>query len=188
MGLLRWLCPDMVVERIYDLEPAQLQAHGIKALLLDLDNTLTEWQSGAVDERTREWVERAKASGLRLCICSNSSRPWRVRDIAGALGIEHLPFASKPNPRSVQRALELVEAGPGEGAVVGDQLFTDILGGKLAGTTSIWVRPLSKREFIVTRLVRALEGLVIRALRKHGMWPEPGVLPQRQGGSGADTG
>jgi len=187
MGLLRYLRPDMVVERVWELDPARLREAGIRALLLDLDNTLTEWRSRTIDEATRAWIGRAKESGLRLCICSNSSRPRRVREIAEALDISYLPFATKPSRRSVFRALALVEARPEEAAVVGDQIFTDVLAGKLSGARSIWVRPLSPHEFVFTRVVRWVEGLVMRALRKRGLWPGAEAGVQAEGGAGADT-
>jgi predicted HAD superfamily phosphohydrolase YqeG len=45
-------------------------------------------------------------------------------------------------------------------ALIGDQLFTDILGGNLVGMYTILVDPLSSQEFPTTKLVRRLERLV----------------------------
>ncbi len=148
---------------------------------------MTEWRAPTLDERTAEWIARAKEAGLALCLCSNSSRPGRVRKMAQALGIEYVSFANKPNPLSVFRGLKVLKAKREEAAVVGDQIFTDVLAGKLSGARSIWVRPISAREFIFTRLMRLVERAVIGALKKRDCWPQVGVVPEAQGGSGADT-
>ncbi|GFR36401.1 hypothetical protein TCEA9_22130 [Thermobrachium celere] len=44
-----------------------------------------------------------------------------------------------------------------ETCIIGDQIFTDILGGNRVGIITILVEPLDKREFVFTRLVRKIE-------------------------------
>jgi predicted HAD superfamily phosphohydrolase YqeG len=52
--------------------------------------------------------------------------------------------------------------------VVGDQLFTDILGGNAAGFTTILVDPLSVRERAWTRFVRGIERTLLRRKIAYG--------------------
>ncbi|MBM3274686.1 MAG: HAD hydrolase-like protein, partial [Candidatus Sericytochromatia bacterium] len=57
------------------------------------------------------------------------------------------------------KALKLVNLGPHEVAVVGDQLFTDVLGGRRLGAYTILVRPVSNTERRwARRLMRSAEG------------------------------
>ena len=53
-----------------------------------------------------------------------------------------------------------------ETAVIGDQVFTDILGGNRMGLFTILVVPINKREFIGTRVMRKFEIMVLREIRK----------------------
>jgi predicted HAD superfamily phosphohydrolase YqeG len=61
--------------------------------------------------------------------------------------------------------MDLLGTSPGETAVVGDQIFTDVLGGNRLGLLTILVMPISPKEFISTQLVRKLERMVLRYLK-----------------------
>jgi len=65
--------------------------------------------------------------------------------------------------------MDILETTPGETAVVGDQLFTDILGGNRLGLFTVLVIPMSKREFIGTKIVRMLEKVLLYRLAKKGV-------------------
>jgi len=166
--MLEKLCPHHRAESIFALDPEALRAQGIKGLILDLDNTLVEWGSETVPQELVAWVDRFKAAGFRLCIVSNAL-PQRVEAVARTLGIPGLPQATKPFKSSFKRALEILGTAPEETAVVGDQLFTDILGGNRMDLYTIWTLPLSETEFLSTRAVRRLERLVVRRFRKRGL-------------------
>jgi len=61
--------------------------------------------------------------------------------------------------------LEIMGVSGDQAAVIGDQIFTDILGGNRAGLYTILVKPLARREFMGTKIARSLELLVLRYLR-----------------------
>ncbi|MGE5549565.1 MAG: YqeG family HAD IIIA-type phosphatase [Bacteroidota bacterium] len=166
--MLKKLCPCDQVESVFDLDPALLARQGIKGIILDLDNTLVEWGANTIDDRMKTWVDRFKEAGFKLCIVSNAL-PQRVENVAAALGIPGVPQATKPLKIPFRRALELLGTLPEETAVVGDQLFTDILGGNRMDLYTIWTPPISKTEFVSTRAVRHLERLVVKRFRKRGL-------------------
>jgi hypothetical protein len=56
----------------------------------------------------------------------------------------------------------MLDAKPEETAIIGDQIFTDILGGHRVGLFTILVPPLSSDEFAWTRLMRKLERRVLK--------------------------
>ncbi|NLG84034.1 MAG: YqeG family HAD IIIA-type phosphatase [Firmicutes bacterium] len=167
--MLEKLCPRYRAESIFALEPETLRAQGIKGLILDLDNTLVEWGSEIVPAELVAWVDRFKKAGFKLCIVSNAV-PQRVEAVAETLGIPGLPQATKPFKTSFKRALAILGTAPEETAVIGDQLFTDILGGNRMDLYTIWTPPLSETEFLSTRAVRRLERLVVKRFRKRGLW------------------
>lgn len=105
---------------------------------------------------------------MRSCIVSNNFS-LRVRRIGALLGIPVVGWALKPVPIGFWRAMAIMGTDRATTALVGDQLFTDVLGGNLLGLRTILVDPLSPHEFPTTRLVRRIEGLIrariMRALK-----------------------
>ncbi len=159
----RYLQPDLYLTSIYRLPLSHLRDRGIKYLILDLDNTLVRWDSAQLPARLKEWVSRVRGAGFRMCIVTNNSGP-RVTALAEAMGVPVLAAAAKPRRRAFRGAMDIMGARPAETAVVGDQLFTDVLGGKRLGLYAILVRPLAAREFVATRLMRRLERWVLARL------------------------
>ena len=166
--MLEKLCPRDQANSVFALEPQALREQGIRGIILDLDNTLVEWGAETIDEEIKAWIDRFKAAGFRLCIVSNAL-PQRVEAIASALGIPGVSQATKPFKTPFRRALEILGTRPEETAVVGDQLFTDILGGNRMDLYTIWTPPISETEFVSTRAVRRLERLVVKRFRKRGL-------------------
>lgn len=130
-------------------------------MIFDLDNTIIPWQSNNISTEMIECLYALKTMNLKLCLLSNSYEE-RVRTIADKLAIPYVAWACKPYPDGFKKAMRLMGLSPGQVAVVGDQLFTDVLGGNLAGAYTILVNPLSTKEFFTTRASRVLERLIFR--------------------------
>ena len=157
------LMPDMQADRLYDVDLDALAGRGIRVLLLDLDNTLTPWHVNEVDEPTRAWVRAAQDKGLAMCIVSNSNGV-RASVVAGMLGIEYIKNAGKPFPGGIRRAMAQMGSDEAATALIGDQIYTDIKGGKRAGVLTVLTAPIAKREFIWTRFVRLFEKRKLKQL------------------------
>lgn len=157
------LQPDAWIGSVQALTPAWLSARGITALLLDIDNTIALWRSSEIAPVVRAWLDRVRDDGIEICLLSNSRRPTRCKRIAGDLGLPYIAWAGKPRLGGFLRALALLgRGGPAGVAMVGDQLFTDILGGNRAGLCTVFVEALSPREFFGTKLLRPLERWILR--------------------------
>lgn len=168
--MLKMLCPDVYLESIYDLDLEKLKKKGIKGIITDLDNTLISWGENTIYPSLNEWFEKLRAEGFKVCIVSNNS-PDRVSLFASNFDIPAVSGATKPRRRPFRRALEKLEIKPEEAAVLGDQVFTDVLGGNRLGLFTILVIPVSPKEFIGTRVVRQIERYVLKALKNRGMLP-----------------
>lgn len=173
-GLLRLVVPWAIFERVWEVPLEGLRREGVKGLILDYDNTLALWR-GPLLRESRGWMERALRAGVRLCVLSNAARGRRVKRALKGMGVKVEARALKPLPFSFRRAARRMGLRPEEVVVVGDQIFTDVLGGNLAGMRTILVRPLGRREFVTTYFVRVLEGLVLRALRARGLGRPSGL-------------
>ncbi|NMB42043.1 MAG: YqeG family HAD IIIA-type phosphatase [Firmicutes bacterium] len=163
----KYLCPKQYVEGIHEINLQWLESKGIKGLILDLDNTLVPWNECTVFPEIEEWIEEIKEIGFRACIVSNNNSQ-RGRDLSELFDFPAFWKAVKPRRRAFRKALDLMGVKPSQAAVVGDQVFTDVLGGNRLGLYTILVQPLSRREFLGTMYVRKVERLVLRGLRRRG--------------------
>ena len=166
--MIKMLCPDIYLDSIYQLNLSRLKEKGIKGIITDLDNTLVAWDQDEIYPQLEEWVKILKNEGFKVCIVSNNSF-GRVKEFAEVFDVPAIPEAVKPRRKSFRLALEKMQLQAEETAVLGDQVFTDVLGGNRLGLFTILVTPVSKQEFIGTRIVRQVEKLVLKKLKKKGM-------------------
>lgn len=167
MGPQSLLLPDRYVQSVASLDLAELKARGKRALLLDRDNTVVPRDTKRVPGEVARWLAEARAMGFRLCIVSNN---WasNVRHDAEQAGAELVSRAAKPLPFSVWRACSKLGVAKGEAVLVGDQVFTDVLAGRLAGVETVLVQPLTTVDLAHTLLLRKLEARVLRGMRPEG--------------------
>lgn len=168
--MLELFCPDLYISNIYAIDIEYIKKRNIKGLLIDLDNTLLAWDSFEVDDKLKTWVKKCMNNGLFLCILSNN-RASRIKKCSDLLQIPSVIGAIKPRKKAFLKGLEILNLKREEVAVVGDQLFTDILGAKRLGMFSILVDPISDREFLCTKIMRLLERRVLEMMKKRGISP-----------------
>src|SRR5581483_5848078 len=125
------LGPDRFAPRLHDISLAELAGLGIRGLIVDLDNTLLGFRETELAAEHLSWVEEAHDRGFAMVMVSNNFSE-RVRSVAAQLRIGCVPNALKPLPFGFLRALKQLNLPKHQVAVVGDQLFTDVLGAKLA--------------------------------------------------------
>ena len=136
------LFPDGFYNSVMDIRPDDLTRRGITLLLADLDNTLVPYKTPLPTEELKRWREELNAGGVELFLLSNSRKPGRPKRFADALGISFIGHAGKPKRGGFLAAMEQTGRTPAQTAIVGDQIFTDILGGKRSGITALLVRPI----------------------------------------------
>lgn len=161
--MLKYLRPDLYVRSLLYVPLQELCQRGIRGLIIDLDNTVTQWGRSALDREVEAWFAELKKHHLKACLLSNN-RQKRVKSIADRLNVPAVYKAGKPRARAFRRAMEILGTRPEETAVIGDQIFTDVFGGKRLGLYTVLVVPLDKKEFIGTRVVRLAEWVVLRWL------------------------
>lgn len=162
---ISYLRPNLFVDSLMDIPLEELLKRKTKSMIFDLDNTVTEWNNPEIRHEILQWFHSLQKTGITACILSNNKGP-RVMEAAAKLGIPYVAKATKPRRRAFRKAMELLKTSPKETVVVGDQIFTDILGGNRMGLYTILVAPLSSREFIGTRVTRCLERIVLKKIKK----------------------
>jgi len=161
--ILDFLRPKLYSTAINRIDPRELRLRGIRGAIVDLDNTLVGFRSLVPLEEDALWVQRAKQADVRVLVLTNNGTPWAAK-VAHDLGVPCIPRARKPLPHGFRRALNVLELEPHEAVVIGDQLFTDVLGAKLAGLEVILVDPLVRHDPWNTRPLRWIEQIVMRGV------------------------
>lgn len=151
---------------VVDIRIDWLRDKGFKGVLFDLDNTIIRRDSYEFTREMLRYIEELRSQGFAVGLVSNS-RSKRVKIIAEQLALPAVERAGKPRASAFRRGMKMLGTTPEETVLVGDQIFTDVLGGNLAGLHTILVTPLPGKDFVGTRLItRPLERLVLSRLRK----------------------
>lgn len=159
--------PHVIFRGVEAITPEYLAQNGIKALILDVDNTLTGHGSQELPPQVAAWLERMKAAGVGLIIASNNFED-RVAPFAQRVGLAHCSFCCKPSPFGLARARRALGVQKQETALVGDQIFTDALGANLYGIKMLLVQPMHADTTWTVRLKRRLEGPILDHYYRRG--------------------
>ena len=130
-----------LADNIYELTGEKLQKRGIRLLLADLDNTLVPYGVPLPDERLKRWRDDLNRHGVTLFVLSNNRHESRPRIFSEGLEVPYIGHAGKPKTGSFYAAMERMGVTKEQTAIVGDQIFTDVLGGNRAGVSAVLVKP-----------------------------------------------
>ncbi|MBQ1183931.1 MAG: YqeG family HAD IIIA-type phosphatase, partial [Clostridia bacterium] len=129
-----------IFKRITDIDIDYLKENNIDTLLLDVDNTLSTHHGTVLVDGLREWLDKMVENGISLVVVSNSKK-WRIEPFAKRLELPFVSLACKPLPFGYSKAQKMMNSQKSKTAIVGDQIFTDVLGANLFGIKSLLVRP-----------------------------------------------
>jgi len=164
------LLPDLLTEKLTDLTPELLSDHGITLLMLDFDNTIVPYTTDIPEQEMEAWLKNMLTSQVQICVVSNSRKP-RVQVFCQKWEIPCITHAKKPFSKGIRECLRRFETAPSHAALVGDQIYTDTLGGNCAGVTTILVRAIDNHNFWL-KLRHVAEKPFIYAARKRRLTHE----------------
>ena len=153
--------PSLWIKNVLSIDEEFLAKHGIDALILDLDNTLSMHGDPAAEQGIPEWLDRMRALGVKMVVVSNNTNR-RVAPLASKLGLPFIANGAKPLTIGITRALRYLGTERARTAVVGDQIFTDVMGGNLARTKTILVEPFHLEKGVLFKIKRAAESIVFK--------------------------
>lgn len=166
--MLKNFLPDQHVKSIFQIKADALKERGIKGIITDLDNTLVSWDEPNATPELLQWFKQMQEAGILITIVSNNNEQ-RVKAFSDAV---HLPFfykARKPMTKSFRLAIRDMKLKKDDIVVIGDQLFTDVLGGNRLGVHTILVVPVAQTDGFFTRFNRRMERYILSIMRKKGM-------------------
>lgn len=159
--------PTIALRKVTDITPEILRMLGTDAILLDVDNTLAPPDSKVPYEGVQEWIDSTKACGIHIVICSNNYRK-RIKPFSDSVGLDCVAMSLKPFPFGFNRAKRKLREKPQSVLVVGDQIYTDVLGANLAGMKSILLLPRSEEHGWTIWLRRKMEKNKRKKIKLYG--------------------
>ncbi|MBR5472645.1 MAG: YqeG family HAD IIIA-type phosphatase [Clostridia bacterium] len=148
--------PDVKLHGITDITVELLNKHDIKALLLDVDNTMSTHHGVVLTDGLMEWIAAMQQSGIKLMVLSNSKKA-RIEPFAKRIGLPFISLGCKPLPSGYLRGVKALGQKRKNVAIVGDQIFTDILGGNTVGVKTILLTPIKPEDGWSFKVRRSLE-------------------------------
>ncbi len=163
--------PSYMFGHYWEITPEFLLSIGVRALLIDIDNTLAPYEQPDPDDRIRAWFDDLRQNGIRAALVSNNHAP-RVERFNRTLGLLAFPDSGKPSKKTLLLAMERLGAQKSETAMLGDQLLTDSFAGRHIGLPSLIVPPIKDKTNLFFRFKRWCERPFIRKYAKtHGYQP-----------------
>ena len=159
------LYPKAYFEKVQDITIQFLIKNKIKALVLDVDNTLIA-KNKELSEEIISWAKEIRGQGVKLYILSNTNDKKKVTKIANTLKIPYAYFGMKPLKIGFKKVQKQLQEPFERLAIVGDQIFTDIIGGNRCKMFTILVDPIEEKEYWYTAWKRPIEDNIKRKIAK----------------------
>lgn len=160
------LLPKVIASAATDVTPSYLHGKAIRLLMLDFDNTIVPYTTNIPTAKMQVWLETMMESDISVCVVSNSKND-RVQKFCQQYGLGCITHARKPFSDGIRRCMEEYELQPDQCALLGDQIFTDVLGANCAGVYSILVKAIHNHNFwLKLRHVAELPFILIARKRR----------------------
>ena len=157
--------PNVYFNDVKEITIEFLLKNKIKAIILDVDNTLIDYYKNLSDEIVI-WSDTLQGQGIKMYILSNTNKKNKVEMVANKLRIPYEMFAHKPSKKGFLKIQKILNLKSENIAVVGDQIFTDVVGGNRCNMFTILVDPVNKKDYWYTAWKRPLENKVKKKLTK----------------------
>lgn len=159
------LYPKEYLNSVKDISLELLEKNNIKGLILDVDNTLINLER-KMPVGVSEWAKNLKAKGIKICILSNSNNIKKVEEVAKIIDVPYIFFGKKPLKSGFLRARDILKLSNENIAVVGDQIFTDIIGANRCKMFPLLVKPIEEKDYFLTKIKRPIEKFIIKRYEK----------------------
>ena len=153
---MKKIYPNLYYKKVEEITIETLLKNKIKLLILDVDNTLIDYYKN-LSEEVKQWAKEMKGQGIKLYILSNTNNKEKVEKVAKTLQIQYKNFAMKPLKRGFKYIQKETNIKPENIAVVGDQIFTDVLGGNRCKMFTILIEPIAEKDIWLTKVKRPIE-------------------------------
>ena len=162
--MVKKLLPDYTVANVMCLDKSFYETHGIKAVIFDIDNTLVRHTQFTPTDEVLTYFEFLKNIGIKYAIVSNNTIE-RVEAFCKDLGVVYYGKALKPRKKYLKKTLRSLGTKASETCLVGDQLFTDMLGANRMKFLSVLVTAVGEDETSFVSFKRKFEKNILEKNR-----------------------
>ena len=163
--MAKTLVPDYVFSSFSEVTPSFLHENNIRALLSDVDNTLSPYEDAVPNEEVCAWIKTMQESGIKIALVSNNHAD-RINIYNERIGLDAFYDAKKPSRKAYYLAAEAIGVAISDCAVLGDQLLTDCWSARRLGIKAIIVPPICDKRDLFHRFKRAIEVPFMAAYRR----------------------
>ena len=156
--------PKAYLKNVQEITIQFLMENNIKALILDVDNTLIDYYKN-LSEETIKWAHDLQGQGIKMYILSNTNKKEKVENVAKKLESPYKMFARKPSKKGFIKIQKELNLQPENIGVVGDQIFTDVIGGNRSNMFTILVDPVTPKDYWYTAWKRPIENKIKQKLK-----------------------
>lgn len=169
-----YIKPNAYLKKVEDITIEFLQKNKIKALILDVDNTLIDYNRN-LSKNVEKWAKDIKNKGIKLYILSNTNNKAKVEQVSKTLNIPYKNFAKKPLKGGFKKVQKILKENAENIGVVGDQIFTDVIGGNRCKMFTILVDPIKEKDYWYTAWKRPIENKIKKRIslqaKENGEYP-----------------
>ena len=156
--------PKAYLKSVKDITLNFLKENKINALILDVDNTLIDYNQN-LSEEIVDWANCLKENGIKLYILSNTNNKEKVEKVAKKLDIPYRNLAKKPFKGGFIKVQKILDEKVENIGAVGDQIFTDVIGANRCKMFSILVDPIDKKDYWYTAWKRPVENFFKKKIK-----------------------
>lgn len=156
--------PTYYMKKVTDITEEFLNKNSFKGIILDIDDTLTPNGYPEPDKEVSVWIDQLKSAGIKIILVSNNFKS-RVDEFANKLNVLGISMGFKPFPKGIVKAIKILKISPKQILMIGDQVFTDIVGANLLKISSVLVEPMSPSKTLLLKIKRFLEKPVRKKFR-----------------------
>lgn len=153
--------PNEILNKYSDLDIKGLKDKGFNVCFLDVDNTITPYDSKTPDEKAKKFVKSLKDNGFEVIVISNNTNK-RVSKTAKEIDCEYSCWSFKPLPFKLNRLIKQKGLDKKKIFMMGDQLLTDVLCANNLGIYSIYSKPISEVETFYSSISRKIERFIFK--------------------------
>lgn len=154
-----FLYPKAYFKNITEIDITFLKKQNIKLLILDVDNTLIDYEQN-LSEEVKQWSKNLLGQGMKLYLLSNSNNKEKLEKVSKKLGVPYELFAKKPLKSGFLKVQKITNEKTENIGIIGDQIFTDIIGGNRCKFFTILVDPIKPKDYWYTAWKRPLENKI----------------------------
>ena len=156
--------PNIKLDKITDISVEILNKYNIDSLILDVDNTMSTHHGQILTDGLTDWIDMMHKNSIGLIVLSNS-KVQRVKPFAEKINLPYISLGLKPLPFGYIKALKRANSKRKNTAIVGDQIFTDVLGGSIVGVKKILLTPIKPEDGLSFKIRRKIEKFLFKLYR-----------------------